>query len=177
MVAWSHRSVARFPFHQPDPDPDRPGGGNEMPPWLQERLFDRRIVMLPGPLTGAAASHAAAALMTLDAFAVDPIQLHLTAVDGELSAAFAVVDAISSMRAHVDAVVPSQTGGAALAVLAAAHRRLAFPHARFKLVEPRTEMTAGTAEKVAGAAGQYLRELDELIEALAKLTKQPRNRV
>jgi ATP-dependent Clp protease, protease subunit len=179
MVDRPQRPVARFPFHQPDPDhePGAPAGGNEMPPWLQERLFDRRIVMLSGPLTGAAASHAAAALMTLDAFAVDPVQLHVTAVDGELSAAFAVVDAISSMRARVDAVVPSLAGGAALAVLAAAHRRLAFPHARLKLMEPRTEMAAGTAEKVAGAAGQYLRELDELIEALAKLTKQPRSRI
>src|SRR5262249_60402827 len=116
-------------------------------------------------------------LRCLHAFAVEPVALHVTSMDGELSAAFGVVGAISSMRAHVDAVVPSQPGGAALAVLAAAHRRLAFPHARFKLVEPRTEMTAGTAEKVAGAAGQYLRELDELIEALAKLTKQPRSRV
>jgi hypothetical protein len=30
-----------------------------MQPWLAERLFDQRIVMLPGPLTTSVASYAA----------------------------------------------------------------------------------------------------------------------
>ncbi|HEY9483486.1 MAG TPA: ATP-dependent Clp protease proteolytic subunit, partial [Micromonosporaceae bacterium] len=92
--------TARFPYQPVDPERE-PGrsGGDGVPGWLQERLFDRRIVMLGGRLDPAAASNAAAALMTLDAIGVDPIQLHLTAVDGELSAAFAVADAVVSMRA------------------------------------------------------------------------------
>ncbi|HKE63918.1 MAG TPA: ATP-dependent Clp protease proteolytic subunit [Micromonosporaceae bacterium] len=171
--------VARFPYRQPDPGSEsgRPEPHGGVPPWLQERLFDRRIVMLAGPLTGDAASQTAAALITLDAIGVRPVQLHVTAVDGELSAAFAVVDAIRSMRAPVDVVVPSQAGGASLAVLAAARRRLAFPHARLRLVEPGAALASGTADRVAGAAGEYLRELEELIVALADMTHQRRSRI
>jgi ATP-dependent Clp protease protease subunit len=148
-----------------------------MPPWLEERLFDRRIVMLRGPLTGALASQTAAALLTLDALGTQPIELHLTAVDGELSAAFAIVDAIDALRAPLRAVVPAQAGGAAIAVLAAAGRRLAHRHARIRLTEPVAVSAGGTADEVAAAAGEYLRELDEMVQRLATVTGQPRSRI
>jgi ATP-dependent Clp protease protease subunit len=148
-----------------------------MAPWLEERLFDRRIVMLRGPLTVAAASHAAAALLTLDAMGTEPIELHVNASDGDLASAFAVVDALDAMKAPVHAVVTAQVGGAAVAVLAAADRRLAYRHARIRLAEPRATAMAGTADEVAAAAGQYLRELEELAVRLAEVTGQPRSRV
>jgi ATP-dependent Clp protease protease subunit len=170
---------ARFPYPQPDRDrvPPEPPGGAGLSPWLEERLFDRRIVVLRGPLTGPAASQTAAALLTLDALGTAPVQLHVSALDGELPAAFAVVDAIDVMRAPLHAVVPAEAGGAALAVLAAARRRLAYRHARFHLTEPRATAAAGTADQVAAAAGEYLRELEELVVRLAEATGQPRSRV
>jgi ATP-dependent Clp protease protease subunit len=148
-----------------------------MSPWLEERLFDRRIVLLRGPLTGPTASQTAAALLALDALGDDPIQLHMAAPDGELAAAFAVVDAVDTMRAPLHAVVTAQTGGAAVAVLAAADRRLAYRHARIRLAEPRSASVSGTADEVAAAAGQYLRELEELAVRLAEVTGQPRSKV
>jgi len=148
-----------------------------MPPWLEERLFDRRLVMLRGPLTSAVASQTAAALLTLDALGSDPVELHLTATDGELSAAFAVVDAVDAMRAPVRAVVPAQVGGAAVAVLVAAGHRVAHRHARIRLAEPLASAAAGTADQVAAAAGEYLREMDELVVRLAEVTGQPRSRI
>ena len=171
--------LGRFPYREPTPDrgPQQPGGGGEMPPWLEERLFDRRIVMLRGGLTAMTASHVAAALMTLDAASEDPVELHVATLDGELSAAFAIVDAIDAMRAPLHAVVSAQAGGAAVAVLAAAGRRLAYRHARILLTEPRAAVPAATADEVAAAAGEYLRELDELIVRLAEVTGQPRSRV
>ncbi|WP_213451443.1 ATP-dependent Clp protease proteolytic subunit [Rhizomonospora bruguierae] len=162
---------SRPPFENPPP-PDEP-----MAHWLAERLFDRRIVLLRGPLTGAAASQAAAALLTLDALGTEPVQLHLAVPDGELPAAYAVVDAVDAMRAPLHAVVTSEVGGAALAVLAAADRRLAYRHARVRLAEPRAAGMAGTASQVAAAAGQYLRELEELALRLAEVTGRPRSRV
>lgn len=172
-------SYARLSYQQPDPDhvPPRPPDGGEMAPWLEERLFDQRIVILKGTLTGPAATNAAAALFTLDAVSADLVQLHVSTLDGELAAAFAVVDAIDAMRAPVHAVVPVAAGGAAVAVLAAADRRLAYRHARIRLTEPRAAMVAGTADQVTAAAGAYLRELDELINRLAEVTGQPRSRV
>jgi ATP-dependent Clp protease protease subunit len=174
-------SAHRYPYRAPDPWP--PGGpagperDHPLSPWLEERLFDRRIVMLRGPLSTAGASQVAAALLTLDAMGVEPVQLHIFAPDGELTAAFTVIDAIDAMRAPLHAVVTAEAGGAAVAVLAAAERRLAYRHARIRLSEPRSETVAGTADEVAAAAGQYLRELEEMAVRLAEVTGQPRSRV
>jgi ATP-dependent Clp protease protease subunit len=151
--------------------------GEGVAPWLAERLFDRRVVMLSGPLTSAAATQAAAALLTLDALGTDPVQLHLSAPDGDLNAAFAIVDAVDAMRAPLHATVTGEAGGAAIAVLAAAGRRLAYRHARIRIAEPRAASVAGTADEVAAAAGRYLRELEELAVRLAEVTGQPRSRV
>jgi ATP-dependent Clp protease protease subunit len=154
-----------------------PGAAEGLPPWLEERLFDRRIVMIRGSLTGPAATQAAAALLTLDAMGTEPVELHVAAPDGELTAAFAVVDALEAMRAEVRAVVTAEAGGAVLAVLAAAKRRTAYRHARIRLAEPRAATVAGTADEVAAAAGQYLRELEELALRIVAATGQPRSRV
>ncbi|HEY2949506.1 MAG TPA: ATP-dependent Clp protease proteolytic subunit [Micromonosporaceae bacterium] len=145
--------------------------------WLAERLFDRRIVILQGTVSGPSASNTAAALLTLDALAADPIQLHMSAPDGELDAVFAIVDALDVMRAPVHAIATAEVGGGALAVYAAAPRRLTFPHARFRLAEPRVAGIAGTADDVASAAGRHLRALEDLIVRIADATGQPRSRV
>jgi ATP-dependent Clp protease protease subunit len=168
-----------YPHRRPDPwrAPTGPSPAEGVAPWLAEKLFDRRIVMLNGPLTSGAASQAAAALLTLDALGTDPVQLHLSAADGDLSAAFAIVDAVDAMRAPLHATVTAEAGGAAVAVLAAADRRLAYRHARIRLAEPRAASVAGTADEVAAAAGRYLRELEELAVRLAEVTGQPRSRV
>lgn len=171
-----------------------------MPPWLAERLFDQRIVFLTGPVTPQSASTAAAALLTLDAmdaggtpagFAApaaapasggradrpEPVHLHLAAPDGDLDAVFTVIDAIDSMRAPVYAVATGEVGGAAVGVLAAAHRRIAYPHARFRLAEPAVADLKGTADDVAAAAGSHLRALEDLLVRVARATGQPRSRV
>jgi ATP-dependent Clp protease protease subunit len=148
-----------------------------MAPWLAERLFDRRIVILGGPLTGDSASQTAAALLTLDALGTDPVELHVNAADGDLPSAFAIVDAVDAMNAPLHAVVTAHAGGAVVAVLAAATRRLAYRHARIRLSEPRAAAMAGTADEVAAAAGRYLRELEEMAVRLAEVTGQPRSRV
>jgi ATP-dependent Clp protease, protease subunit len=176
--------LRREPFpYRPDPwqvppgQPTDPGGGERPSAWLDERLFDRRIVVLRGPLDGPTASQVAAALLTLDTMGTETVQLHMSVQNGELAAAFAIVDAIDTLRAPVHAVVTAEAGGAAVAVLAAAKRRLAFRHARIRLSEPRVASVAGTADEVTAAAGQYLRELEEMALRLAEVTGQPRSRI
>src|SRR5262249_28291312 len=120
---------------------------------------------------------AAGAVLTLGMAGEDPVQLHLSVPDGELAAAFAVVDAIDAVAAPVHAVVTSEAGGAAVAILGAAQRRLAFKHARIRLAEPRVATIAGRADEVTAAAGQYLRELEEMAVRLAEVTGQPRSRI
>jgi ATP-dependent Clp protease protease subunit len=162
------------PAPPPEPWPD---GGSPLPGWLEERLFDQRIVMIRGPLTGQAASGIAAALLTLDAAGPEPIQLHVASAGGDLNAAHAVIDVMDAMAAPVHAVVTSEAGGAVLAVLAAAERRTAYRHARFKLAEPRAAGVTGTADEVAAAAGQHLRELEEVVLRLVEVTGQTRSRI
>jgi ATP-dependent Clp protease protease subunit len=172
----------RWPPAQPSPDAwpyGTPGGGQGpgIAGWLEERLFDQRIVMVRGSLTNETASGTAAALLTLDAAGPDPVQLHVSSSGGELNAAHAVVDVIDAMAAPVHAVVTSEAGGAVLAILAAAQKRSAYRHARFRLAEPRAAGVTGTADEVAAAAGQHLRELDEMILRLVEATGQTRSRI
>ncbi|XVU27496.1 ATP-dependent Clp protease proteolytic subunit [Actinoplanes sp. CA-054009] len=168
---------------QPPPSPEpwpphlMPAGGPGLPGWLEERLFDQRIVMIRGPLTPEGATGIAAALLTLDAAGPEPVQLHVASSGGELGAALSVIDVIDSMAAPVHAVVTSEAAGAVVAVLAAAERRAAYRHARFRLTEPRAASVSGTADEVARAAGQHLRELEEIILRLVELTGQTRSRI
>ncbi|MCA2212299.1 ATP-dependent Clp protease proteolytic subunit [Jidongwangia harbinensis] len=169
------------PDRSPEPwPPGLPGGlqaGPGLPGWLEERLFDQRIVMIRGPLTTVAATQVAAALLTLDATGPAPVQLHVASSAGELGAALSVVDVMDSLAATVHATVTSEAGGAVLAVLAAAERRSAYRHARFKLAEPRAAGLTGTADEVAAAAGQHLRELEEVVLRLVAVTGQTRSRI
>jgi ATP-dependent Clp protease, protease subunit len=164
------------PFGEPPSRPDPPGDGG-MAPWLQERLFAQRIVAIRGSLTSASASDAVSILLTLDAMAADPVQLHLGAPDGELHAVFAVVDTIDTMRAPVHALVTGEVGGGAVGILVAAEERTAHAHARVRLSEPALRGHAGTAGEMAAVAGQHLRALEDLANRIAEATGQPASRV
>jgi ATP-dependent Clp protease protease subunit len=166
------------PHHQPEWQPPHlPPGWPGLPGWLEERLFDQRIVMLRGHLTAEAATGIAAALLTLDSAGPEAIHLHVSSPGGDLSAALSVVDVMDALAAPVQALVTAEAGGAALAVLAAADQRSAYRHARFKLNEPRAAGVTGTADEVAAAAGQHLRELEEVVVRLAGITGKPRSRI
>ncbi len=177
-MRWQPAQPSPEPWQPGAWPPGMPGGGHPgLPGWLEERLFDQRIVMIRGPLTGQSASGTAAALLTLEAAGPEPVQLHVSSSGGELNAAHAVIDVIEAMTAPVHAVVTSEAGGAVLAVLAAADKRSAYRHARFRLAEPRAAGVTGTADEVAAAAGQHLRELEEVILRLVEVTGQTRSRV
>jgi ATP-dependent Clp protease protease subunit len=154
-----------------------PGAGPALPGWLEERLFDQRIVMIRGALTSESSTAVAAALLTLDAAGPSPVQLHMASSIGDLGPALAIIDVIDAMVAPVHAVVTSEAGGAVIAVLAAAEKRAAYRHARFRLAEPRAAGVNGTADEVAAAAGQHLRELEEVILRLVAVTGQSRSRI
>src|SRR5262245_50299544 len=94
-----------------DPRPDRPEPGPffaQSAPWLDERMFDHRIVLVRGRIDAAMANHVVGALLVLGRSGPDPVQLFLSAPDGELAAAFAIVDAIETAGVPVHAVVTSE---------------------------------------------------------------------
>ncbi|HYR16235.1 MAG TPA: ATP-dependent Clp protease proteolytic subunit, partial [Mycobacterium sp.] len=124
------------------------------PGWLQEKLFERRIVFVTGRLDDTVAGQAAAQIMTLDATGNDPIDVVLSSADGTLEAAFVLIDVVDAARAAVRVHCQGQVGGPALGVAAAADHRSASPHTTFRLSAP-TSQLSGTADQIAAHAEQH----------------------
>jgi ATP-dependent Clp protease, protease subunit len=150
-----------MPARPPEEPPGRP------PAWLQQRLFERRIVFVTGRLDDAAAVQTAAEIMALDATDDTPIEVYLDSPDGTLEAAFILIDTLDVLHATVHVRCRGQVGGPAIGVVAAADRRVASPHTRFRLFQP-TAQLAGDLRQ-----GRYLdaREALEygLIDAISTI--------
>src|SRR2546421_3773803 len=123
------------------------------PGWLQEKLFERRIVFVTGRLDDALAGQAAAEIMTLDASGDDPIDVVLSSADGTLEAAFVLIDVVDAAQAAVRVHCQGQVGGPAIGVAAAADHRSASPHTAFRLSAPASQLS-GTADQIAAHSEQ-----------------------
>lgn len=138
--------------------------------YIQEHLFERRVVLAQGVLDDDLATRTSAQLLTLEALADKPIRLHLGCPGGELGATLSLVDTVRVLGVELTAVAVGEVSGAALGVLAAAPRRLAYPHAHFALSEPKAAEIHGTASEVDTFAREQLRQRDALVEILAEAT-------
>ena len=152
--------------------PGVPSGRRRLSAWLQEKLFERRIVLITGPLDDDAAAEAAAALMALDAAGAAPIEVHLDSGDGTLESAFLVIDTIDQLRAAVRIHGRGQVGGPALGLMAAGAHRSATPHTRFRLRQPTARLT-GTPDQIAAYSRQQQELLWRLHARLAQATGRP----
>jgi ATP-dependent Clp protease, protease subunit len=140
--------------------------------WLQEQLFERRIVLVTGQLDDGTVAKAAAALLALDAGGERPIDLHLDSPDGALGAAFVLIDTAEMLRSALRVLCRGQVGGPGIGVVAAADHRVAAPHARFHLSQPTTRF-AGTPEEIAAQSRQQQELLWKLYGRLARRTGRP----
>ncbi|MGH9304095.1 MAG: ATP-dependent Clp protease proteolytic subunit [Acidimicrobiales bacterium] len=119
--------------------------------WLESHLFDKRVVLLRGPLDAPAATRVASQLMALDGSGDAAVQLQLDSPGGPLEAAFAVADVIEVLGVPVEVLCMGRVEATAVLVAAVSHRRSAFPHCRFRLGDPSVE--------IAGPAGQLEAQL------------------
>jgi ATP-dependent Clp protease, protease subunit len=142
------------------------------PEWLQEKLFERRIVFITGRLDDALAAQAAAQIVTLDAAGSEPIDVVLNSADGTLEAAFVLIDVLDVARAAVRVQCQGQVGGAAIGVAATADHCSATPHATFRLAAPATQFS-GTPEQITAQSEQYRHVLWRFQARLAKATGRP----
>ena len=138
--------------------------------WLQEQLFERRIVLATGRLDDDVATKAAAALLALDADGDRPIELHLDSPDSALGAAFVLIDTADKLRSALRC--RGQIGGPAIGVVAAGDHRAATPHARFHLSQP-TARFVGTPEEIAAQSRHQQELLWKLYGRLARRTGRP----
>jgi len=140
--------------------------------WLQEQLFERRIVLVMGQLDDGAAAKAAAALLALDASGERPIDLHLDSPDGALGAAFVLIDTAEILRSALRVLCRGQVDGPAIGVVAAADHSAATPHARFHLSQP-TARLSGTLEEISAQSRQQQELLWKLYGRLTRRTGRP----
>jgi len=167
----------------PDPVPPRPTVyppipvvyTNEPPSLgedLRDRLLERRIVLATGRLDDAMATELAARLMYLDGIGDDPVELRYSCSDGDLGAAIAVADTVELLGVELRATAAGGVGGPALLPFAVASRRLAHPHATFRLVEPEVEIR-GRATDIAAEAERHAALVTSFHRRLAHATGRP----
>jgi len=152
--------------------PDVPPGRRRLSGWLEEKLFERRIVLITGLLDDAAAAETAAALITLDARGDEPIELHLDSPDGTLEAAFVLIDTVDLLHARLRVHCRGQVGGSGIGVVAIARHRVASPHTRFRLAQPTTQFS-GTPDQIAAQSRQQQELLWRFHARLAQVTGRP----
>jgi ATP-dependent Clp protease protease subunit len=152
--------------------PDVPSGRRRLSGWLEEKLFERRIVLITGLLDDAAAAETAAALLTLDARGEEPIELHLDSPDGTLESAFVLIDTVDLLHSRLRVHCRGQVGGPAIGVVAAARHRVASPHTRFRLAQP-TVRFSGTPDQIAAQSRQQQELLWRFHARLAQATGRP----
>jgi len=140
--------------------------------WMQAELFERRTVMISGPIDDDVVGGLAAQLMTLDAAGDDPIHLHIDSTGGTLEATGALVDVMDLLGVPVHAHCVGRAEGPALVVLAVSDRRVASPHASLRLHEPPGEFQ-GRARDLEQWTEQRRRQLDQIRDRLAAATGQP----
>lgn len=184
MSSWPPPDEPRRTPWQPEPYPPSPLPSSPSqwhlvdshPEWLSERLLDRRMVSLAGPLDAEAANRAVASLALLDASGDDPVELRLCDVDADLDVALTVVDTLDLMGVPVHATCLGKLTGLAIAILAVADRRTAARHATLHLREPRTQCS-GHAGDVATHAEHHQRRLRLLQERVARACRRPTDAV
>jgi len=141
------------------------------PGWLQEKLFERRIVFVTGRLDDALAGQAAAQIMTLDAAGDAPIDVVLGSADGTLEAAFVLIDALDATHATVRIHCQGQVGGPVIGVVAAGDHRSAAAHTTFRLSLPAAQLT-GSPEQIATQSDAHRRLLWRLQARVARATRR-----
>jgi ATP-dependent Clp protease, protease subunit len=167
-------------------EPGRPPGAPTPPPippiplvyedrlqvdHLAERLLEQRRVLVSGRLDLAASTEAAARLMLLDGTGDDPIELVLSCPDGDLVAAVALADTVELVGVELRTLAAGSVGGPAVLPFAVGTRRVAQPHATFRLLEPRLEVQ-GAASDVIAEAARHTDMVADLGRRLAAATGQ-----
>jgi ATP-dependent Clp protease protease subunit len=137
--------------------------------WLQERLFERRIVLCRGVLDEALAGRVAAALMTLDALGDGAVEIQLDSEGPSLEAAWTLVDVIDLLGVPVKLVCSGRVEGATIGLLTTEGHRVAMAHARFRLTDPELEIS-GRASEIGALLDHHKARLEQLHQRVATST-------
>ena len=142
------------------------------PAWLQDKLFERRLVLVTGRLDDTLAAETAAQITALDAASSAPIDVVVDSGEGTLEAAFVLIDMIDAARATVRVQCLGQVKGPAVGVAAAGDERAAAPHTTFCLAAPAVR-ASGRPDQIAAQSDAHVQLLCKFQARLAKATGRP----
>jgi ATP-dependent Clp protease, protease subunit len=142
------------------------------------RLYERRRVLLGGPLDAAAATAVAAELMSLDGRSARDIELLVNSPGGPVEDVFAVLDVITLSRAPVNVTCFGRALGTAAIVLACGTgTRRATPNATVSLrCAPDTSLV-GSAREAEQRAEHERQVRDRVRRILGERTRLPADRI
>lgn len=145
------------------------------------RLLRERIILLGTPLDDAAAGDLVAQLMYLESAAPDQaVSLYINSPGGSFTAMTTVYDAMRYVTCEVETVCLGQAASTAALLLAAGTpgRRLALPHARVLIHQPKlAEPLQGQPSDLEIHAQELLRHRDVVTEILTRHTEQSQEQI
>jgi ATP-dependent Clp protease protease subunit len=137
----------------------------------RSRLFERRTVLVGGPLDAGAVTRLAAELMALDGRGDGAVELMVNSPGGPMEEVTAVLDVMDLMRGRVNATCTGVAHGTAGVLLACATgRRRAGRHAVVSLRLPAVEAVGRSADALASRAAQAAAVRQVLVVAVAQAT-------
>ncbi len=142
------------------------------------RLYERRRVLLGGPLDSAAATAVAAELMSLDGRSGREMELLVNSPGGPPDDVFAVLDVITLSRAPVNVTCFGRALGTAAVVLACGTgTRRATPNATVSLRCAEESSVVGTAREAEQRAAHERQVRERLRRILGERTRLPADRI
>src|ERR671910_744273 len=145
------------------------------PPALRPSRLRCSTRWLRRPIDDAVANLICAQLLHLESENPDKdINIYINSPGGDITALFAIYDTMRFIKPDISTICFGQAASAAAVLLAAGApgKRLALPHARVLLHQPRGQ-AGGQATDVELAAKEILRMRELLDEILARHTGQP----
>ncbi|MGH9191469.1 MAG: ATP-dependent Clp protease proteolytic subunit [Acidimicrobiales bacterium] len=146
---------------------------------IYSRLLKDRIVFLGGELDETVANLIIAQLLHLEGEDMDrPVNLYINSPGGDMTALFAVYDAMQFLGPPIHTVCVGQAASAAAVLLAAgeAGHRSALPNARILIHQPHGG-AQGQSVDMEIAVREMVTMRERMVDVLAERTGQPRDRI
>jgi ATP-dependent Clp protease protease subunit len=146
---------------------------------IYSRLLRDRIVFLGGELDETVANLIIAQLLHLEGEDMDrPVNLYINSPGGDMTALFAVYDAMQFLGPPIHTVCVGQAASAAAVLLAAgeAGQRAALPNARILIHQPHGG-AQGQSVDMEIAVREMVTMRERMVDVLTERTGQPRDRI
>ena len=157
-----------------DADKDEPTAAR----FLEEKLFQRRTILISGGITEHTARAVSERLLAMSAAGPEPINLYISSPGGHVESGDVIHDVIKFIRPEVRTIGSGWVASAGALIFVAVPRedRVCLPNTRFLLHQP-AGGAGGTASDIQIEAREILRMRDRLNRIFAKQTGQPLERI